>query len=324
MIVPRTAAPRHPIRAGVTIWPQVGSWQQIREAAIAADRAGLDAVWTWDHLYPIVGDPHGSIFEGWSTLGSWAEITEHVSLGLMVGANTFRNPGVVAKAAVTIDHASHGRAWLGLGGAWFEPEHQAFGIDFGSGPGERLNRLEASVGAIRRMLGGEAVTMPDGGPYRLDQAVVRPLPYRGAGRLPIMIGGSGEQKTLRTVARHADGWNANGAVDVLRRKAGILAEHCAEVGRDIADIEFTFTRQCVIRDDVQEAARVLKAVQAANGRAYEPSADVDFIGPPALIAERWRSYLALGFTHLVIELPAPYDRETIERLAEVRDLVARG
>lgn len=317
-------APRFPIRVGVTIWPQVGSWEQVRGAAIAADHAGLDSIWTWDHLYPIVGDPGGSIFEGWSTLGAWAEITERISLGLMVGANTFRNPGVVAKAAVTVDHASGGRAWLGLGGAWFEPEHRAFGIDFGSGAGERLDWLEASAGAIRRLLGGEAVTLPGDGRYRFDEAVVRPLPYRGAGRLPIMIGGSGEQKTLRTVARHADGWNAGGPVERLRGKVGVLATRCAEAGRDIAEIEFTVTKHCVIRDDAAAAARVLSEALAGNGRTWEPEPDTDFVGSPALIAERWRAYLELGFTHLIAELPAPYDRQTIERLSEVRELLARG
>jgi alkanesulfonate monooxygenase SsuD/methylene tetrahydromethanopterin reductase-like flavin-dependent oxidoreductase (luciferase family) len=318
------SAPRFPVRVGVLIWPQVGSWEQIREAAVAADRAGVDSIWTWDHLYAIVGDPHQPIFEGWSMLAAWAEVTERAALGLMVGANTFRNPAVVAKAAVTVDHASRGRCWLGLGGAWFEDEHRAYGIDFGAGFGQRLDWLDESAGALRRMLRGEPVTSPDGGAYRFRDAVVRPLPFKGPGRLPIMIGGSGEKKTLRTVARHADGWNAWGSVDTMRHKIEVLAAHCADAGRDIAEIEFTFGPNCVIRDDPAEAQRVLAAALAANGTIYEPDPEADLLGPPERIAELWRPFLELGFTHMILDLPAPYDRETIERLHEVRELLAGG
>jgi alkanesulfonate monooxygenase SsuD/methylene tetrahydromethanopterin reductase-like flavin-dependent oxidoreductase (luciferase family) len=318
------SAPRFPIRVGALIWPQVGSWEQIREAASAADRAGLDSIWTWDHLYAIVGDPLQPIFEGWTTLAAWAEITDRAALGLMVGANTLRNPGVVAKAAVTVDHASRGRCWLGLGGAWFEDEHRAYGIDFGSGFGERLDWLDESAGALRTMLNGGSVTSPEGGEYRFQGAIVRPLPYNGPGRLPIMIGGTGEKKTLRTVARSADGWNAYGSVDTLRRKVEILAAHCADAGRDIAEIEFSFGPYCVIRDDPAEASRVLAQALAANGETRDPDPESDLVGSPERIAEMWRPLLEIGFTHLIVDLPAPYDRETIDRLHEVRELLTGG
>jgi alkanesulfonate monooxygenase SsuD/methylene tetrahydromethanopterin reductase-like flavin-dependent oxidoreductase (luciferase family) len=312
---------RFPVRVGGLIWPQAGSWQDIRTAAIAADRAGLDSLWTWDHLYAIIGDPHQPIFEGWTTLAAWAEVTERAMLGLMVGANTFRNPGLVAKTAVTVDHASNGRCWLGLGGAWFEDEHLAYGIDFGSGFGERLDWLEESVAAIRAMLAGGTANSPEGGAYAFADAIVQPLPFNGPGRLPIMVGGSGEKKTLRTVARHADGWNAYETIDVMRRKVDVLAAHCADAGRDIGQIEFTFGPYCVIRDDPAEARRVLTGQLANNGESFEPRPETDFTGPPELIAERWRPYLELGFTHLIVDLPAPYDHETVERLPEVRRLL---
>lgn len=312
---------RYPIRVGGLIWPQLGTWQQVRDAAVAADTVGLDSIWTWDHLYAIVGDAHQPIFEGWTTLAAWAEITERAALGLMVGANTFRNPGLVAKCAVTVDHASRGRCWLGLGGAWFEDEHRAYGIDFGSGFGQRLDWLDESTGALRRLLNGETVTSGGDGAYRFAEAVVQPLPYGGPGALPIMIGGSGEKKTLRTVARYADGWNAVGSVDTLRHKIDVLAAHCSDAGRDIAEIEFTFFPYCVIRDDPAEAERVLAEALAANGDTFEASPETDFFGPPERIAELWRPFLELGFTHLIVDMPAPYDRETIERLPEVRRLL---
>jgi alkanesulfonate monooxygenase SsuD/methylene tetrahydromethanopterin reductase-like flavin-dependent oxidoreductase (luciferase family) len=174
------------------------------------------------------------------------------------------------------------------------------------------------------MLNGEPATSPEGGRYRFQHAIVRPLPYNGPGRLPIVIGGTGAKKTLRSVARHADGWNAWGSPEELRPKVEILAAHCADAGRDMAEIEFSFGPYCVIRDDPAEAERVLAASLAANGEAFEPAPATDFAGPPELIAERWRPYLELGFTSLIMDLPAPYDRETIERLPEVRDLLARG
>jgi alkanesulfonate monooxygenase SsuD/methylene tetrahydromethanopterin reductase-like flavin-dependent oxidoreductase (luciferase family) len=312
---------RFPIRIGAQIWPQGGSWDQIRDAAVAADRAGLDFISTWDHLYAIFGDPHQPSFEGWTTLAVWAGITDRAALGLVVGANTFRDPGVVAKTAVTIDHASHGRCWLGLGSAWFEREHRAFGIEFGSGVGERLDWLDESAGALRRLLAGGSVTSPEDGRYRLREAVVRPFPYRGRGKLPIMIGGAGEKRTLRTVARHADIWNSWGSVEMLRRKLDVLAAHCADADRDIAEIEFSSGAYCVIRDDPAEARRVLTATLAASGRVHEPTPETDLVGPPERIAELWRPVVELGFTHLIVDLPAPYDRETIERLHEVRDLL---
>ena len=123
-----------------------------------ADRLGYSSLWTWDHLYPIVGDSHGPIFEGWLTLAAWAQATERVRIGLMVGANTFRNPALVAKMATTLDHISGGRAILGIGGAWFEEEHEAFGLEFGSGFPERLRWLGEALPIMRGMLDGTEPT----------------------------------------------------------------------------------------------------------------------------------------------------------------------
>src|SRR6476660_3863224 len=146
------------IRVGALLWPQTDSWPELRDAALRADRAGLDSLWTWDHLNAIVGPWEQPILEGWTTLAGLAPITTTATLGLMVAANTFRNPGLTAKLATTLDHLSGGRAVLGLGGAWFEREHEACGIDFGSGFGERLDRLDEAVILVRRLLDGETVT----------------------------------------------------------------------------------------------------------------------------------------------------------------------
>src|SRR3954447_16757361 len=139
---------------GAQLWSQQGSWPEFRDAAIAAEDAGWDSIWTWDHLMAIFGPWEQPIFEGWSVLAGLAPLTRRVRLGLMVGANTFRNPGHVAKLTTTLDHLSEGRAVLGIGGAWFVREHEAYGIDFPP-IGERLDRLDESVMLIRRLLDGE-------------------------------------------------------------------------------------------------------------------------------------------------------------------------
>ena len=194
-------------KVGFLLWPQTASWPEIRDAAALADRSGATSLWTWDHLNSIVGPWEGPILEGWSILSGWSQVTERATLGLMVAANTFRNPGLTAKLATTLDHLSGGRAVLGLGGAWFEREHDAYGIDFGSGFGERLDRLDEATMLVRRLLDGELVTH-DGPIYPMHDALVAPRPVQV--RLPIMIGGSGPKKTLRTLARYGDQWNSMG------------------------------------------------------------------------------------------------------------------
>ena len=134
------------LKTGILLWSQGATWPEMLDAAKRVDRLGYTHLWTWDHLYAIFGDPYQPIFEGWSLLAAWARETTQTQLGLLVGANTFRNPGLVAKTATTLDHISDGRAILGIGGAWMELEHQAHGIDFGSGFGQRLDWLDESVG----------------------------------------------------------------------------------------------------------------------------------------------------------------------------------
>ncbi len=313
---------RHPLRVGTLAWPQGATWPQLREAALAVDDGGLDSLWTWDHLHAIEGDPDQEIFEGWTLLAAWAAITTRTQLGLMVGANTFRNPGLTVKEAVTVDHISGGRAWLGIGGAWFDHEHEAHGIDFGSGFGQRLDWLEEAVTGMVALLRGEVVTSPEGGHYRFRDLRHRPLPVRGPGRLPIMIGGGGEKKTLRTVARHAHGWNLSGTVEEMTRKVDILEAHCADVGRDVTEIEFTLNPYVCLRNDPQEARAALRERLARHGADHDPDPATDFLGPEEHVAEMWRPYLDLGFTHLIADLPAPIDRETIERLPRLRALMA--
>jgi alkanesulfonate monooxygenase SsuD/methylene tetrahydromethanopterin reductase-like flavin-dependent oxidoreductase (luciferase family) len=310
------------LKLGILLFSQAATWEEQLDAAKRIDRLGYAHLWTWDHLYAIFGDPYQPVFEGWSALAAWAMATEQTRLGLLVGANTFRNPGVVAKTAATLDHISGGRVILGIGGAWMELEHQAHGIDFGSGFGQRLDWLDESVAAMRGVLDGRSVTSAPGGHYEFDDLRHQPLPVQK--HLPIMIGGSGEKKTLRTVARYADMWNAMGPVDVMAHKVDVLQRHCDEVGRDISEIEFTLGVKVTIRDTKAEADRVWGAAMARN---RTPMADVAddatfWNGTSEQLAERLIPYVKLGFRTVISEQPAPYDVESLERfIGEVKPMV---
>jgi F420-dependent oxidoreductase-like protein len=304
------------MRFGAQPWSQATDWPGLRDVALNAERAGWDAVYTWDHLMAIQGPWRQPVFEGWAVLSAWAALTARIRIGLMVGANTFRNPGHTAKLATTLDHISNGRAILAIGGAWFEREHEAHGIDFGSGFGERLDRLDESVMLMRRLLDGETVDHA-GRFYTFKEAAHAPAPVQA--HLPILIGGEGPKKTLRTAARYADLWNSNGSTpEEFAAKDATLAAHCADVGRDPATIQRTISFPMVIRDDPADAARAMTAVLAHNGLEELPGAPL-LLGSPGSIAERLRPYRALGMVEVEVRLPAPYDAETIERIGEVRD-----
>ena len=306
-----------PVKLGMLAWNQYTDWQSLRNAGVAADNLGYDDLWTWDHLYPIVGSDNGPMFEGWLTITAWAEATRTAKVGLMVGANTFRNPALVAKMATTLDHISGGRAILGIGGAWFETEHAAFGMEFGASPGERLRWLEEAVGIMHGMLRGEE---PSGSRYYQAQSV-RNLPPPIQDPLPIVVGGGGEKRTLRIVARYADACNVGGGIENVQRKDEVLRQHCAEVGRDPAEIERTAgVGVCVIRDDPAEAERVMKRIFEHNGSAQPWSNQL--IGTPEQVADQLRPYLEIGFRHFTVGFPAPYDEESMERLVrEVKPML---
>jgi alkanesulfonate monooxygenase SsuD/methylene tetrahydromethanopterin reductase-like flavin-dependent oxidoreductase (luciferase family) len=309
------------IGLGIQLWAQNTPWDDYLAAARLVDELGYDHLWTWDHLVSAIGDPDRPVFEGYTTLAAWAMATSHVKLGLLVGANTFRNPTLTAKTIATIDHISGGRAIMGLGGAWHVREHAAFGVGFGSGFGERLDWLEEALGIIRPLIHGEEVTH-DGPRYRVDHLRLNPPPMQA--HLPIMVGGSGERKTLRSVARHADMWNAQSPLEDIPRKLEALWRHCEAEARDPSTIELTYNCKIIIRDRHEDARAVLDGQRIAN--TMDP-ADPDasfWVGTVDGITERLAAFRDLGFRTFTIEELAPYDRESIERLiGEVKPLLER-
>lgn len=309
------------VKLGANCWNQYTDWPSLLAAGQRADRLGYDTLWTWDHLYPIQGSSSGPMFEAWLTLAAWAQATEHVRIGLMVGANPFREPSLTAKMATTLDHISNGRAILGIGAAWFEEEHEAFGFAFGSGFPERLRWLGEALPIMRGMLHGERPTAS--GP-RYTARAVRNDPPPIQKRLPLLVGGAGEKVTLKLVARYADANNVGGGLERVRQKEAILLQHCETVGRNPAEIERTSgIGTVVIRDSRAEATKVHAETFAHNGNA-ELWTDQP-VGTPEDVAERLLPYLDIGYRHLIAGFPSPYDEESMTRFAtEVRPILERA
>ena len=315
----------HPFEFGVSLWSQQASWPEAMAAAELVDDLGFDHLWTVDHWLAPHGDADQPVFDGWMMLAGWATRTSRTRLCLFVAANTFRPPGHTAKLVSTLDHMSGGRAMLGLGAGWFTREHEAYGIEFGASPGERIRWLDESAAICRRLLDGERLTVTEGR-YRIDDLELLPRPIQA--HLPIVIGGGGEKKTLRVVARHADIWNFFGSVEAIERKIRILGEHCDAVGRDLADIKLTLGALPVIRDSEAEARAFHETQLERNLITPENSVFIDgarWYGTVDDTVERIREYQSLGICGLIIEAPVPYDTETMRLLAEeVRPRILEG
>jgi F420-dependent oxidoreductase-like protein len=306
------------LRLGALCWNQYTDWPSLLAAGVRADALGYDSLWTWDHLYPIVGSSDGPIHEGWLTLAAWAQATERIRVGLMVGANTFREPALTAKLATTLDHISGGRATLGIGAAWFEAEHVAYGLPFGDGFPERLRWLAEALPILRGMLRGDRPTAK--GPHYRTQAVRNDPPPLQA-RLPLLVGGGGEQVTLKLVARYADANNVGGGIDKVRHKEAVLVRHCENVGRDPAEIERTTSLGVVvIRNTRREAKKAAEAIFAGNGQATPWENQP--VGTAEDVAAFIAPFLEIGYHHVIAGFPNPYDEESMTRLAtEVRPML---
>jgi probable F420-dependent oxidoreductase len=204
-----------PVRIGVQIEPQHATYPQIRDAVLRLEEMGVDILFNWDHFFPLFGERDGAHFESWTMLGAWAEQTERVEFGALVNCNSYRNPDLQADMARTIDHMSGGRFLFGTGAGWFERDYDEYGYEFGT-PGTRLKDLAEGLDRIVA---------------RWDR--LNPPPTR---RIPILIGGKGEQKTLRIVARHADIWHSFVTPDELAHKISVIEKWGETDGRDVSNL----------------------------------------------------------------------------------------
>lgn len=309
-------------RLGAAFWLNRTTWPELRDAVLAAEAAGWDSAWLDDHLLCDEGDDLDPRLEGWTALAALAPLTGRIRLGHLVSAITFRNLGVIAKMAATLDHVSGGRFVLGLGGGWLAREHEAFGLPFGTSAGDRLDRLDEAAGLLRRLLDGEVVTH-HGRFYDLERAICAPRPLQA--HLPILVGGTGRRKTLRTVARHADAWNALASPEELRDLETVLAEHGEVVGRDVREIERQVYVNALVRPTRADAAAAWDEVIATHHPLTE-EAPLHAAGTAAEVAEALRPWFEAGVDEIVVVLRTPFDRATIDALPRIRAALstARG
>ena len=310
-----------PIRLGLQIpsfnFPGVEPaqlFERLVEIAATAESSGFDSLFVMDHLHQIpgVGPQTNWMLEGNSTLAALAGRTERLHLGLMVGSVTYRNPALHAKITTTLDVISGGRAIHSLGAGWFEDEHRAYGFDFPPLK-ERFERLEDALNIARAMFTQGPATFK-GSHFRVEGALDNPQPVRGD--IPILVGGSGERKTLRLVAQYADASNIFGDPDRVRHLLGVLADHCDAVGRDPAEITKTRLGTLAIAPTHEEAERRLAAWPDRANMPEERLRMVLTHGDPDEVGEQVQALLDAGLDGLIFHLPDPYDLDTVSLAGE--------
>ncbi len=284
-----------------------GLFDHVAEMAKTAEDNGFSSVSVMDHLHqiPPMGPQELNMLEGNMALAGIAARTRKASLGLLVGGVTYRNPALLAKMCTTLDVISGGRAVFGIGAAWFEAEHEAYGVHFPPLK-ERFEHLEDALRIARAMFTEERATV-EGTHHSVHGALNNPKPLRGD--IPIVIGGSGERKTLRLVAQYGDGCNLFGDVERVRHLLGVLDRHCEDVGRDPSEITRTRMAGVIIGATHEEAER--KKAAAAEAGAPRERLETMFLGDPDAIAEQAQPFADAGIEGLTITLPDVYDLETI-------------
>lgn len=294
-----------------TSWPDLLSlWQELDQ------NSGFDLLWLMDHFVTGMGEEFGSegeCLEGWTALAALAHATSRVRLGILVTGNTYRHPAVLAKQATTIDHISNARLEFGLGAAWHTYEHQAFGIPFHT-TRERLERLDEAAHLIK-LLWTEDRPKFEGTYYQLDAPPYNP-PNVQKPHPPIMIGGGGEKRTLRTVAEYADASNVQGTPDDVAHKLRVLDDHCKDVGRDPSTIRRTIQAVLFLTEDDALQQRVIQGMKAMRDVSDEDARKMVLMGSPAEIIDQIRVYEAAGVQEIMLaQFPAVH-RKSLLRFSE--------
>ena len=309
---------RAPIHLGLQIpnfnFPDVGEeqlFERLSDIAATAESSGFDTVLVMDHLHQIrgVGPPENWMLEGNIILSALAARTRRVNLSLLVGATTYRNPALHAKVTTTLDVISGGRAVHGIGAGWNVEEATAYGYEFPS-LGERFERLEDHLNIARAMFTHSPASY-QGKHHSIDGAFNNPQPIRGD--IPIMIGGSGEKKTLRMVAQYADASNFFGDVERIKHLIGVLEGHCERLDRDPADITKTRLGTVLIRPSQDEADALFKRIAETSGMPADRLATW-IVGDPDTVAEKCSELLDAGLDGLIFNSAQTHDLETVELL----------
>jgi F420-dependent oxidoreductase-like protein len=293
-------------------FPDAEMFESVATLAVMAEDSGFDSVWVMDHFWqlPPLGGPDQPILEAYTLLGALAARTSRVELGTLVTGVTYRNPAMLAKMVTTLDVISGGRAIAGIGAAWYEEEHVAFGFDYPSDR-ERLARLGEALQILRAMFTEKAPSF-DGTYYRISETKNLPAPLR-AGGPPIMVGGSGEKVTLRLVAEHADMSNIFGSPDVIRHKLGVLRDHCATVGRDPAEITTSWLGTLVLVENQEEADAVTGLLSDAIGPDFR---ERTIVGDPDGVVEQVGALIDAGLDMIIVNMPTA-DAAAVRRAGEL-------
>ena len=288
-------------------------FETLSDIATTAESSGFDTVLVMDHLHQIrgVGPPENWMLEGNTILPALAARTNRVNLSLLVGAVSYRNPALHAKITTTLDVISGGRAIHGIGAGWNVDEATAYGYDFPP-LGERFERLEDHLNIARAMFTQERATY-EGNHHSVREAYNNPKPIRGD--IPIMIGGSGERKTLRMVAQYADASNFFGDVDRIKHLIGVLEGHCERLDRDPAEITKTRLGTVIVRPTQDEADALFERIRETSGMPAERLATW-IVGDPDTVAERCSALLDAGLDGLIFNTPQAHDLESVQLIGE--------
>jgi F420-dependent oxidoreductase-like protein len=275
------------MRFGSQLHNQATSWEDIKAVLETMEAGRWHSVWFYDHFIPprsptdeVMETDRIPTFEGWSLLCATAAVTQRLRLGLLVAGNTYRNPALMAKMAVTVDHISNGRLVIGIGAAWNVREHQAYGWEFPSMK-ERSDRLEEACKLLKTLFMAEDLVDFDGKYYQLHQAPFAPKSVQQP-HPPIMVGGWGEKRTLRTLAMYGDIMNIMDGPEEMKRLSGVLERHCETVGRDPAEIRKT------VHVPMRIERNEKKAAELRGGK------DWNMIGPPQYIIDRAQDFINVG------------------------------
>lgn len=283
-------------------------WNKAVEIAQLAERLGFDSIWVYDHFHNVPRPSHEAVFECWTAMAAISQLTSTIRLGQMVGCNSYRNPGLLAKITSTLDVISGGRLEWGIGAGWYENEYRAYGYEFPK-PKDRIGMLRESVEIVRSMW-TQAETTYKGKYYELSRANCDPKPLQDP-HPPILIGGGGEQLTLRVVAQHGDCSNFGGNPEEWARKRDTLKRHCSEVGRDVDTIRMTWSPELFVRRHESEIDRT----RSLWGEPLDAWRAGNLVGTPEQVCEKIEAYRSLGCSGFIPWCADYPDTESMELFA---------
>lgn len=308
-----------PIEFGIQTGPQHTDFQQILDIWTHVEREGFDHAWTFDHFIPIFSDPNGPCLEGWTTLTALLALVPRLRGGTLVTGNSYRHPALLANIASTLDQISGGRVEMGIGAGWWEMEYNAYGFDFPP-VAERIYALEESIQVMTK-LWTETRANFQGKHYTVTDALCEPKPVQKP-HIPIWIGGAGPQLTLRTVARHAQGWNTFlGPRENYQLLLGALEKHCEKIGRDPSTIRKSLAASLVIDSDPARMQAKLEAVARTRNQTPEQLRERTLIGTPDDVASQVLGLAEQGVDHIIIGIRAPYSPDDLSLFA--REVIPR-